>query len=129
MGIDTRTRLAVACFLAGALACAKNSESAKVDEGTAAAQDTTTTAAPPPGYAGMERDTAMKQDSTNAQIDTFLNTQGTGVPTDTQGYGGLEHPDTSGMQQPGAAGADSSYQPSGATGADTSSMQSDTTAR
>ncbi len=143
MGIDTTTRLAVACFLAGALACAKNSESAKVDEGTAAAQDTTsTTANPPPGYAGMERDTAMKQDSTNAQIDTFLNTQGTGVPTDTQGYGGLEHPDTSGMQQPGAtgadtsgmqqpgaAGADSSYQPSGATGADTSSMQSDSTAR
>jgi hypothetical protein len=90
----------------------------------------------------MERDTAMKQDSTNAQIDTFLNTQGTGVPTDTQGYGGLEHPDTtgqqqggatgadtSGMQQPGAAGADSSYQPSGATGGDTSSMQSDSTAR
>jgi hypothetical protein len=142
MGIDTTTRLAVACFLAGALACAKNSESAKVDEGTAAAQDTTsTTANPPPGYAGMERDTAMKQDSTNAQIDTFLNTQGTGVPTDTQGYGGLEHPDTSGqqrgaagadtssMQQPGAAGADSSYQPSGATGADTSSMQSDSTVR
>jgi hypothetical protein len=142
MGIDTTTRLAVACFLAGALACAKNSESAKVDEGTAAAQDTTsTTANPPPGYAGMERDTAMKQDSTNAQIDTFLNTQGTGVPTDTQGYGGLEHPDTSGqqggatgadtssMQQPGAAGADSSYQPSGATGVDTSSMQSDSTAR
>jgi hypothetical protein len=155
MGIDTTTRLAVACLLAGALACAKNSESAKVDEGTAAAQDTTsTTANPPPGYAGMERDTAMKQDSTNAQIDTFLNTQGTGVPTDTQGYGGLEHPDTSGqqrgaagadtsgmqqpgatgadtssMQQPGAAGADSSYQPSGATGADTSSMQSDSTVR
>jgi len=143
MGIDTTTRLAVACLLAGALACAKNSESAKVDEGTAAAQDTTsTTANPPPGYAGMERDTAMKQDSTNAQIDTFLNTQGTGVPTDTQGYGGLEHPDTSGqqqrgatgadtsgMQQPGAAGADSSYQPSGATGADTNSMQSDSTTR
>jgi hypothetical protein len=142
MGIDTTTRLAFACLLAGALACAKNSESAKVDEGTAAAQDTTsTTANPPPGYAGMERDTAMKQDSTNAQIDTFLNTQGTGVPTDTQGYGGLEHPDTSSQQrgatgadtnsmgQPGAAGADSSYQPSGATGADTSSMQSDSTAR
>jgi hypothetical protein len=53
MGIDTTTRLAVACLLAGALACAKNSESAKVDEGTAAAQDTTsTTASPPPGYAG-----------------------------------------------------------------------------
>jgi hypothetical protein len=54
MRIGTSTRLAVVCLMAGALACAKNT--AKVDEGTAAAQDTTTTQAPPPGYSGMERD-------------------------------------------------------------------------
>ena len=30
-------------------------------------------------------------------MDTFLNEQGTGVPSDTAGYGGLEQPDTTGM--------------------------------
>ncbi len=106
MSIGTSTRLAVVCLMAGALACAKNTE--KVDEGTAAAQDTTTTQAPPPGYSGMERDTTMKHDSTSAQVDTFLNEQGTGAPADTQGYGGLEHPDTSGQQQQPGTGIDSS---------------------
>jgi hypothetical protein len=54
----------------------------------------------------------MKHDGTSAQVDTFLNEQGTGVPTDTQGYGGLEHPDTSGQQQqPGTTGLDSSGMP------------------
>jgi hypothetical protein len=107
MGIEATKRLAAACLLAGALACAKNTE--KVDEATGAAQDTSSTQTPPPGYSGMERDTAYKQDSTSAQLDTFLNEQGTGVPTDTQGYSGIEHPDTaSGQQQPGATGPDSS---------------------
>jgi hypothetical protein len=122
MRIEMTTRLVAACLMAGALACAKNTE--KVDETTGAAQDTTSTQAAPPGYSGMERDTSMHYDSTNAQLDTFLNEQGTGVPSDTQGYGGLEHPDTSGQNQPsGATGADTSQmQPSG-TGADTSQMQ------
>jgi hypothetical protein len=107
MGIETTKRLAVACLLVGALACAKNTE--KVDETTGAAQDTSSVQAPPPGYSGMERDTANMSDSTATPVDTFLNEQGTGVPTDTQGYSGIEHPDTtSGQQQPGATGADSS---------------------
>jgi hypothetical protein len=107
MGIDATKRLAVVCLLAGALACAKNTE--KVDEATGAAQDTTSTQAPPPGYSGMERDTAYKHDSTSAPLDTFMNEQGTGVPADTQGYSGIERPDTtSGQQQPGTTGADSS---------------------
>ena len=42
----------------------------------------------------MERDTAYKHDSTSAPLDTFLNEQGTGVPADTQGYSGIERPDT-----------------------------------
>jgi hypothetical protein len=45
-------------------------------------------------------------------VDTFLNEQGTGVPTDTMGYSGIEHPDTS------AVAGDTS----GMTGADTSGM-------
>ena len=121
MGRDTTTRLAIACLMAGALACAKNTE--KVDEQTGAAQDTSETQAPPPGYSGMERDTAMRDSAT--AVDTFLNEQGTGVPTDTQGYSGMERQDTTGgQQQPGATGADTSQmQQPGATGADSSQMQ------
>ncbi len=101
MRVPSSARVAVACLMAGALACASNS--ARVDDETAAAQDTssTTTAQDttrndaPPGYSGMERDTTMAPDSAPTAVDTFLEQQGTGVPADTQGYGGLEHPDTS----------------------------------
>lgn len=127
-------RMATACLLAGALACAGNS--AQVDDETAAAQDTTSTDAPP-GYAGMERDTTMTPDTAATAVDTFLDTQGTGVPADTQGYGGLEQPDTSGAteqtgydttgygQQPDQAGSDTAgygQQP----GLDTTGMGQDT---
>ena len=129
MGISNPARVAVACLMAGALACAGNS--AQVDDETAAAQqDTTNTAAArqdttvnqaPPGYSGMERDTTGSERAPTA-IDTFLNTQGTGVPTDTQGYGGLEHPDTSAAaRQQSGYDTTSTAQP-GQTGADTSSM-------
>ena len=116
MRVTTSARLTTACLLAGALACASNT--ARVDDETAAAQDTTSTEEVPPGYSGMERDTAMTPDTAATAVDTFLEEQGTGVPADTQGYGGLEHPDTTG----GAAKTDTSgygQQPSGQTGYDT----------
>jgi hypothetical protein len=102
----------------------------------------------------MERDTTMAPDSAPAPVDTFLQEQGTGVPADTAGYGGLERPDTTGGaaqpqpgadttgygQQPGQTGADTSgygqqqpgqtgydttgYQQPGATGVDTAGQQS-----
>jgi hypothetical protein len=97
MRITNSARVAVACLVAGALACAGNT--ARVDDETAAAQDTTTTETPP-GYSGMERDTAMAPDSAPTAVDTFLEQQGTGVPTDTQGYGGFEQPDTTGGANP-----------------------------
>ena len=110
MRVTKSARFAAACLLAGALGCASNS--ARVDDETATAQDTTTTQTPP-GYSGMERDTTMKPDSAATAVDTFLEQQGTGVPADTQGYGGLEHPDTS------AAGQQSGQ--TGQTGYDTTS--------
>ena len=95
----TRTpRFALACLMAGALACASNT--ARVDDETAAAQQDTTTTDAPPGYSGMERDTSMTPDSAPTAVDTFLEQQGTGVPADTQGYGGFERPDTTGGQDP-----------------------------
>jgi hypothetical protein len=126
MRFNTSARFATACLLAGALACASNSARVDDDE-TAAAQgeegeqgDTSMTQAPP-GYSGMERDTTGSERAPTA-IDTFLNTQGTGVPTDTQGYGGLEHPDTSAAaRQQSGYDTTSTAQP-GQTGADTSSM-------
>ena len=68
---------------------------------------------------GMEQDTTGAEHQPTA-VDTFLNEQGTGVPTDTAGYGGLERQDTS-----AAAVGDTS----GMTGADTASTSgwSDTT--
>ena len=133
MRITNPARVAVACLVAGALACAGNS--AKVEDETAAAQqDTTDTAAarqdstnpPPPGYSGMERDTTMAPDSAPTAVDTFLNEQGTGVPTDTQGYSGIEHPDTTGTAQPGydtTSTAQPGYDTTGAAGqTDTSGM-------
>lgn len=114
MRVPNSARVAVACLMAGALACASNS--AKVEDETAAAAQDTTTNEAPPGYSGMERDTTMKPDSAPTAVDTFLETQGTGVPTDTQGYSGMERQDTSaagqqpgydttGTAQPGATGA------------------------
>ena len=45
----------------------------------------------------MERDTTQAPtDSQPTPSDTFLQQQGTGVPEDTAGYSGLEHPDTTG---------------------------------
>ena len=125
MRINTSARFATACLLAGALACASNS--ARVDDETAAAPgdtttgDTTMTEAAP-GYSGLERDTSMTTpDSLGTPVDTFLQEQGTGVPTDTQGYGGFEQPDTSGTA--GQTGYDTTgttgYDTTGTTGYDT----------
>ena len=89
----TTAGLAAAAWLFGSLACAGGMS--REDDTAAAQQDTTETAEPPPGYSGMERDTTQVPDSAPTAVDTFLNEQGTGVPSDTAGYGGLEHPDTS----------------------------------
>src|SRR5918997_2926391 len=104
MRITNSARVAVACLVAGALACAGNT--ARVDDETAAAAQDTTTTETPPGYSGMERDTTMAPDSAPTAVDTFLEQQGTGVPADTQGYGGFEQPDTTGGA--GEAGQDTS---------------------
>jgi hypothetical protein len=99
--------LATMALFFGSLACA--SGVAREDDTAAAPQDTTEAAEPPPGYSGMEQDTTGTEQQPTA-VDTFLNEQGTGVPADTAGYGGLEQPDTS-----GAAAGDTS------TGMDTTS--------
>jgi len=85
--------LAAAAWLFGTLACAGSAQ----EDDTAAApqQDTAQVTEPPPGYSGMEQDTTGVEHQPTA-VDTFLNTQGTGVPTDTAGYSGMEQPDTSG---------------------------------
>jgi hypothetical protein len=110
--------LVAVTWLFGALACAGGSAN-EDDAAAAPQQDTAQAAEPPPGYSGMEQDTTGPDQQPTA-TDTFLNQQGTGVPTDTAGYGGLEKPDTS-----AAAAGDTS----GMTGADTSSTSgySDTT--
>ena len=107
--MKSTTTLAAMAWLFGSLACAGGSAN---EDDTAAApqQDTAQATEPPPGYSGMERDTTGEEHQPTA-VDTFLNEQGTGVPTDTAGYSGLEHPDTS-----AAAAGDTS----GMTGADTS---------
>lgn len=100
-------------LLMGALGCARNPEA---DEAGTARVDTTAaadTAQNPPGYRGMERDTTMvppEQQPQEQPVDTFLQQQGTDPKADTAGYGGLERPDTAGMQR------------------DTAGMQRDTTA-
>ncbi len=92
--------LVTAAMLFGTLACAS---SMARPEDTGAARDTSE-AQNPPGYRGMEQDTTqVPTDSQPTPSDTFLQEQGTGVPEDTAGYSGLEHPDTS-----GAAAADTS---------------------
>jgi hypothetical protein len=90
------TSLAAAALLFGTLACAGGMAR---EEDTAAARDTTE-AQNPSGYRGMEQDTTqVPTDSQPTPTDTFLQQQGTGTPTDTAGYSGLEHPDTSRMSQ------------------------------
>ena len=118
--------LAAAAVLVGSLACAGSM--AKPEDQGAAPQDTTQN---PPGYRGMEQDTTQNSaDSQPTPSDTFLQEQGTGVPEDTAGYGGLEHPDTTGAAAPDTSGAGWSDTTS-TTGVDTSGMSgmSDTTAQ
>lgn len=91
----TTAGLAAAAWLFGSLACAGGM--AREDDAAAAQQDTTEAAEPPPGYSGMEQDTTGADQHQPTAVDTFLNEQGTGVPSDTAGYGGLEQPDTAGM--------------------------------
>ena len=120
--------LAAAAVLVGALACA--SGMAKPEDQGAAPQDTSQ-AQNPPGYRGMEQDTTqVPTDSQPTPSDTFLQEQGTGVPEDTAGYGGLEHPDTTGAATPDTSGTGWSDTTS-TTGVDTSGMSgmSDTTAQ
>lgn len=110
--------LATVAMLFGTLACASGMAR---EEDTAAAQDTSETQNPP-GYRGMERDTTQfPTDSQPTPADTFLQEQGTGVPEDTAGYSGLEHPDTSGAAAQDTSGAGWS-DTTGATGVDTSGM-------
>jgi hypothetical protein len=131
MTIRTHAGLVAAAMLFGSLACAGGM--AKEDE-TAAAPADTSEAQNPPGYRGMERDTSqVPTDSQPAPADTFLQEQGTGVPEDTAGFGGMETPDTSGMAIPDTTGVDTTGMPgvdtSGMSGMDTSGMSgmSDTT--
>jgi hypothetical protein len=118
--------LAAVAMLFGTLACAGNTS--RGEDETAAAQDTSE-AQNPPGYRGMEQDTSqVPADAQATPTDTFLQEQGTGVPEDTAGYGGLEKPDTSGaaaQDTSGAGWADTTR----TTGVDTSGMSgmSDTT--
>jgi len=117
--------LAAAAMLLGTLACAGGM--AREDD-TAAAQDTSE-AQNPSGYRGMEQDTSqVPTDSQPTASDTFLQEQGTGVPADTAGYSGLEHPDTSGAAAQDTSGAGWTDTTS-STGVDTSGMSgmSDTT--
>ena len=127
--------LAATALLFGTLACAGGM--AREDDAGAAVQDTTE-AQNPEGYRGMEQDTTqVPTDSQPTPSDTFLQQQGTGVPADTAGYSGLEHPDTSGMGSPDTSGMtpDTSgmggMDTTGGVGVDTSGMSgmSDTTAQ
>jgi hypothetical protein len=127
MTIRTHASLVAAAMLFGSLACAGGM--AKEDEAAAAPADPSE-AQNPPGYRGMERDTSQSPtDSQPTPADTFLQEQGTGVPEDTAGYGGLETPDTSGMAVPDTSGTgmiDTTATPgmdtTGMPGVDTSGM-------
>ena len=129
MTIRTTAGLGTMVLLLGSLACASGMAKPE-DQAGAAPQDTSDTQNPP-GYRGMEQDTTQTPtDSQPTASDTFLQQQGTGVPEDTAGYSGLEHPDTS-----GAAAAPDSAVPgmtdtTAVPGVDTSGMSgmSDTTA-
>ena len=99
MKMRSTAGLAAVAMLFGTLACAGNTS--RGEDETAAAQDTSE-AQNPPGYRGMEQDTSqVPADAQATPTDTFLQEQGTGVPADTAGYGGLEQPDTSGAAAPG----------------------------
>jgi hypothetical protein len=128
MTTGSSARLAMAALLVGTLACA-GSMAREEDQAGAAPQDTTE-AQNPPGYRGMEQDTTqIPTDSQPTPTDTFLQQQGTGVPADTAGYSGLEHPDTSAAATDTAAAGvtDTAAVP----GVDTSGMSgmSDTTSQ
>jgi hypothetical protein len=115
--------LAAAALLIGTLACAGTGLPREEDTGaapdtTGAAPDTTG-AENPPGYRGMEQDTTqVPQDSLKQPVDTFLEQQGTGVPADTAGYSGMEHPDTTGAAAQDTSGAGMT-DTTGTTGVDT----------
>jgi hypothetical protein len=102
--------LAVFALAIGLPGCASNT--ARVDDETAAARDTAPP--PPPGYSGMERDTTQPQPA-QTPTDTFLERQGTGAPQDTMGYSGIERVDTTG-------GQNGRNDTTGTTGVDTSGM-------
>jgi hypothetical protein len=107
--------LTAAALLIGTLGCAGTGLPREEDTGAAPA-DTTETQNPP-GYRGMERDTTqVPEDSLKQPVDTFLEEQGTGTPTDTAGYGGLERPDTTGAAAPDTGMTDTTS----TTGVDTS---------
>jgi hypothetical protein len=136
MTIRTTAGLGAVALLVGTLACA-GSMAREEDQAGAAPQDTTE-AQNPPGYRGMETDTTqVPTDSQPTASDTFLQQQGTGVPEDTAGYSGIEHPDTTGgavQDTTGAAFPDTTgagmTDTTAAPGVDTSGMSgmSDTTA-
>jgi hypothetical protein len=110
--------LAAAALLISTLACAGTGLPREEDTGAAPA-DTTETQNPP-GYRGMERDTTqVPEDSLKQPVDTFLEQQGTGTPSDTAGYGGLEHPDTTGAAAQDTSGTGMT-DTTGTTGVDTS---------
>ena len=119
MTARTSLNLAAATLLFGTLACAGTM--ARPEDQGAAAQDTSQTENPP-GYRGMEQDTTqVPTDSQPTPADTFLQEQGTGVPEDTAGYSGLEHPDTTGAAAQDTSGTGWSDTTS-TTGVDTSGM-------
>lgn len=115
VGLAAVAWLSLAC--AGGMAREDDTAAAQQDTtDVAAQQDTAQVQEPPPGYSGMEQDTTGVEHQPTA-VDTFLNEQGTGVPTDTMGYGGLEHPDTSGAAagDSGTTDSTSTMDPSGQT--------------
>jgi hypothetical protein len=118
-GLAAVAWLSLAC--AGGMAREDDTAAAAQQDTTDVAQDTTQVQEPPPGYSGMEQDTTGTEHQPTA-VDTFLNEQGTGVPTDTMGYGGFEQPDTSGA----AAGDTGTTDTTSTTGIDTSGMSTDT---
>jgi hypothetical protein len=121
--------LAAAALLVGTLACAGTGLPREEDTGAAPA-DTTETQNPP-GYRGMEQDTTqVPEDSLKQPVDTFLEQQGTGTPTDTAGYGGLERADTTGAATPdtGAAGMTDTTSTTGVDTSGTAGMDTSGTA-
>ncbi|HWB40036.1 MAG TPA: hypothetical protein VG500_02195 [Gemmatimonadales bacterium] len=111
--------LATAALLVGTMACAGTG----LPKDEVGAAPDTTEAQNPEGYRGMEQDTTqVPTDTQPSASDTFLQEQGTGTPTDTAGYSGLEHPDTSGaaaQDTSGMGGSDTT----GAMGVDTTGQQ------